>query len=272
MLIDQRRSDHRAGIGARRVAADRTWVAMRRPRVWLGGMAAMAAAVGVVLGTASVQEAVTGRPMASWFVPFVLGAALASFPCLAWIAITSVDGSATWRIGADAEGWTADVLRDLGPDWRIEHTVPFPDRRHVVDVDHIAVGPYGVLVVETKWTGQAVDLSRKRLAPHVVEAMEQVEGNAGRVQGLLRRVNTGVPIIPVVVYWGPNVVPPAGAVRREGNVRVVAGRRGGDWGSLLSRDRIDARTIDSVAERVRSWRVEQEQKTLGVAVAARLRR
>lgn len=89
-----------------------------------------------------------------------------------------------------------------------------------------------------------VDPSRKRLAPHVIESVEQVERNARRVQALLRRAHAEVPIIPVVVSWGPNVVPPSAAVRREVNVRVGAGKKGDDWRSSLSRDRTDVDTIN----------------------------
>lgn len=243
---------------------------MRQPKVWLVGIGAMAASVVVILGIAAIQEALTGRPAAAWFTPFCIGAVLASFPCLAWMAVTSADGSATWRIGADAEVWTAEVLRGLGPEWRTEHAVPFPERNYVVDVDHVAIGPYGVLVVETKWTGQAFDLSRTRLAPQVTQAMEQAAANANRVEALLRRVDAGVPIIPVVVFWGPNVVPPSTAVRREGDIRLVAGKRGDDWRALLSRDRTSRDVIDRLVNRVQGWRVEQEQQAIGGAVAARI--
>jgi hypothetical protein len=243
---------------------------MRRPKVWLVGIGAMAAVVAIILGIAAIQEELTGRPAAAWFTPFFIGAVIASFPCLAWIAVTSADGSATWRIGAEAEVWTAEALRGLGPDWRIEHAVPFPERNYVVDVDHVAIGPYGVLVVETKWTGQAFDLSQKRLAPQVTQAMEQVDDNANRVRALLRRVNSGVPIIPVVVYWGPNVIPPSTPVRREGDIRLVAGKQGDDWRVLLSRDRMNRDVIDRLVDRVQGWRVEQEQHAIGGAVAARL--
>lgn len=244
---------------------------VRQPKVWLVGIGAMAAVIAVVLGIAAIQEALTGRPAAAWFTPFFLGAVLASFPCLAWIAVTSADGSATWRIGAEAEVWTAEALRGLGPEWRIEHAVPFPERNYVVDVDHVAIGPYGVLVVETKWTGQAFDLSQKRLAPQVTQATAQVAANANRVKALLLRVDAGVPVIPVVVYWGPNVTPPSTAVRREGDIRLVAGKRGDDWRALLSRDRIDRNMVDRLVDRVQDWRVEQEHQAIGGAVAARLR-
>lgn len=226
--------------------------------------------VATALGIGSVQEALGGRSMASWWTPFVLGLGLGAFPCLVWIAVTSADGSATWRIGADAEAWTAEELRGLGSSWHIEHAVPFPEHGHPVDIDHVAVGPHGVLAVETKWTSHAVDLTAKRLAPEVEKAVRQAGDNAGRVSGLLRRVDPTTKVIPVVVYWGPNVIPPTTPVRREGDVRLVAGKQGAGWRPLLSLDRLDPGAIDQLAARVRDWRVQQERKTVGTAVATLL--
>lgn len=100
--------------------------------------------------------------------------------------------------------------------------------------------------------------------------MEQVAANANRVKALLRRVDAGVPIIPVVVYWGPNVIPPSMAVRREGDIRLVAGKAGDDWRALLSRDRIHRDVVDRLVDRVQGWRVDQEQQAIGGAVAARI--
>lgn len=269
--VDQRRRYRRAGIGARRRARRETWTFVRQRRIWLVVLGMITLLVTTVLGAGVLQEAVVGRPMAAWWTPFLLGLVLGAFPCLVWGALTSADGSASWRIGAQAEQWTAEELEGLGPSWRIEHNVPFPGPSHVVDVDHVAVGPHGVLAMETKWTSHAVDLGARRLAPEVAKAIEQARANAGRVRGLLRRVNVATDVIPVVVYWGPKVTPPPISVRREDGVRLVAGRRGSEWRPLLSLDRLDEADIDRLASRVRDWRAEHEEIGVRVAVAARLR-
>ncbi len=159
----------------------------------------------------------------------------------------------------------------MGPLWRIEHDVPFPERNYVVNVDHVAVGPHGVLAVETKWTSHAIDLSARRLAPEVLKAIKQARDGAGRIEGLLRRTDVATKVIPVVMYWGPNVTPPADPVRRQDGVRLVAGGRGSEWRSRLSLDRLDEADIDGLASRVREWRVGHEDNGVRIAVAARLR-
>ena len=231
----------------------------------------MSLLVGTVLAVGALQEVWGGRPMASWWTPFLLGLVFGAFPCLVWAAVTSADGSASWRIGAEAEQWTAEELDGLGPLWRIEHDVPFPERNYVVDVDHVAVGPHGVLAVETKWTSHAIDLSARRLAPEVLKAINQARDGAGRIEGLLRRTEVATKVIPVLMYWGPNVTAPAEPIRREDGVRVVAGGHGSEWRSRLSLDRLGEADVDRLASRVREWRVGHEDNGVRIAVAARLR-
>lgn len=225
----------------------------------------------VAFGGEALQQALGSRPAGSWWTPFFLGLGLGGLPCLVWIAVTSADGSAFWRIGAEAERWTAEALDGLGPSWRIEHDVPFPELGYVVNVDHVAVGPHGVLVVETKWTSHTIDLGARRLPAEVVHALHQARDNAGRIDGLLQRVNVPTTVIPVVVYWGPHVTPPAEPVRRKDGVRLVAGGHGSEWLGLLSLDRLDEACIDRLANRVRDWRVEHEDDGVRTAVATRLR-
>jgi hypothetical protein len=225
----------------------------------------------VAFGANALDEALFGRPAASSWTPFVAGLGLGALPCLAWIAVTSADGSASWRVGAQAEQWTARELDALGPSWIIEHDIPFPERTYTANVDHVAVGPHGVLAVETKWTSHEVDLRARRLAPEVERAVRQAQASAGRISGLIRRVNDQVAVIPVVVYWGPHVIPPPEPVRRHDGVRVLAGRQGAEWRCRLGDTRLAAADIDRIAARVRDWRIEQEARTVGIAIAARLR-
>jgi hypothetical protein len=56
--------------------------------------------------------------------------------------------------GADGEAATAEVLAALPPDWVALHDVRWPGRR-LANVDHVVIGPGGVLVIDSKnWTGR----------------------------------------------------------------------------------------------------------------------
>ena len=244
---------------------------MRQTRVVLALLGATALIVAVAFGADALDEALLGRPAASWWTPFVIGLGLGALPCLVWIAVTSADGSASWRIGAQAEQWTAAELDALGPTWLVEHDVPFPERTFIANVDHVAIGPHGVLAVESKWTSHDVDLGAPALAPEVEKSIRQARAGAGRVRGLIRRVDDQAEVIPVVVYWGPNVIAPSSPFRRVDDVRLVAGGHGEEWRPRLSEARLDSDGIDRLATRVRDWRIKQENMTVGIAVGSRLR-
>jgi hypothetical protein len=55
--------------------------------------------------------------------------------------------------GADGESRTADALAALGPEWMVLHDHRWPGRR-LANIDHIAIGPGGIFVIESKnWSG-----------------------------------------------------------------------------------------------------------------------
>jgi hypothetical protein len=67
-----------------------------------------------------------------------------------------------------------------------------------VDVDHVAVTPGGVLAVETKWVGNRTVV---RWLDHCVW---QAGNRAHKIRSLLRsRGRPDLPVVPVLVVWGP---------------------------------------------------------------------
>lgn len=58
-----------------------------------------------------------------------------------------------WEKGADGESQTAAQLGRLGPDWICSHDLRWPGRR-LANIDHIAIGPGGIFVIDSKnWSG-----------------------------------------------------------------------------------------------------------------------
>jgi hypothetical protein len=58
-----------------------------------------------------------------------------------------------WEKGADGESRTADALSQLGPEWTHWHDLKWPGRRFA-NIDHLAVGPGGIFVIDSKnWSG-----------------------------------------------------------------------------------------------------------------------
>jgi len=193
---------------------------------------------------------------------FLLGALLATALWALLGVITLATGATQWFLGAQAEKWTAQALKTLGADWRVVHNVAFLEghgpNTWVVDIDHIVVGPGGVLVVETKYTSNDLDLDVRRMPKYVGQAVDQADRNAGRVRALLARDFPDVPISPVIVWWGWRLSPPKTAVRRVGNTSVVAGGDVERWRSAFATSGVlSEATIEGVSRKLERYVVDQ---------------
>jgi hypothetical protein len=199
---------------------------------------------------------------------FLLGFLIAGFlGTITYFAVT-LSGGADWITGAMAERWTAKELSALGPEWHHYSNVPFVDggfgeASWEVDVDHLVVGGYGVLVVESKYCSSQIDLGSTRLDRRVGQAVRQVSDNAGRVHALLQRDAPGVPIRPVVVFWGRMVKPPTDAVRKVGDVRIVHGGDAKTWLTLLTTvSLLSPQQVEVIAEKITDYQSRQSSSKL----------
>lgn len=256
------KSDRRAGLGPRREATSRTVAALAKPRVIGLGVLCLVLVVVLALAAQAATDLVGGKPN-SFVTGFIMGIGVACVPWLFWTAITSVDGSWSWRVGADAERWTAEELARLGPAWQVEHHLVFTGTRRgerwYSDIDHVAVGPPGVLAVSTKWTADEWDLDQPELHPRVRAAADQLQKNVRRLEGFLHQAVPVARIIPLLVCWGPGVRPARDAgVVRVGEVRVVSGVQADHWRPLLSSERLNPDQIMELAEAVRRWIARHE--------------
>jgi hypothetical protein len=109
-----------------------------------------------------------------WARGFALGVVLASGAWVSVLLVVTLSGIAPLYMGELAEQSTAQELRRLRPrGWRLGNHVLLSPNRY--DIDHLAVGPGGALVVETKhsaggWhdsfarerTEQAIESVRKK--------------------------------------------------------------------------------------------------------------
>lgn len=207
------------------------------------------------------------EPMGPSALGFVLGVGVSSSLWIAWVVVTSLDGSSPWRAGSQGEGFTGDVLAKLSEGWSVFHHVPFTEgpveRSWQIDVDHVAVGPTGVLVIETKCTTASIDLSRTPLDSMVKNAATQSLKNVGRMRALLSREGQGVEFIPLVVVWGNDVTPPHEPVLRIGEARIVAGADSDRWLPLIRQSRIDESRRAAIAGRIATHMLGQDARSLG---------
>ena len=111
------------------------------------------------------------------------------------------DGTYHLVKGLDAERWTSKDLRKLlGQDWHVVDWVSF--KFH--DVDHVVVGPGGVIAVETKATDSKLDLSG-RGQTRALEWMDQAFDGSRSVRLLLQSFGYRLPVSPLVVVWGSEI-------------------------------------------------------------------
>ncbi|HWI03917.1 MAG TPA: nuclease-related domain-containing protein, partial [Acidimicrobiales bacterium] len=127
----------------------------------------------------------------------MLGAWVATFVAIGVHIVVVMSGSA-YLIAADqAEQWTRRELEPLRRgQWKVIHRVLF---RQAEDIDHIALGPAGLFVIETKWSSNDWISSRQRA--RLLESIEQVRENARITRLFLRKDLGDVTATPVLVLW-----------------------------------------------------------------------
>lgn len=93
-----------------------------------------------------------------------------------------------WATGAEGERLVAQTLADLHPCWQVLHDVRWPGRRFA-NIDHLAIGPGGVVVVDAKrWSGR-VTLERAVLRQNGYRRDGELDGVAEAAAAVAALVN-----------------------------------------------------------------------------------
>lgn len=159
----------RAGSASRRIARERQRDFVKR--TWRPLLAL------VVLGLVLTPLVALIAPAA--LDGLIVGAWIASVLWFVGIVVVLFTGSGAQLMGGVAERWTADELRRLrSSGWQSHHSVRLLQRG---DIDHLAVGPAGVVVLETKWRSGDWD-------PTDPDSWATQKGERQLVEGM-RRVN-----------------------------------------------------------------------------------
>jgi hypothetical protein len=200
-----------------------------------GLLAAVVAAADIAIATAvdNNDAGIPTVPSASQAPMVLYGIAL--FVLGLWAVATSFAGQARRAAsGGDPqrERTVIHALRDLG--WYVADDVLLPH----VDVDHIAVGPAGVLAVQTRWTDRADSrgkpAARARIAAH-------------QIRRALASREIDVEVVPAVLMFGPGLTEEPGGVKVADAVAILNGYQAGEWLDQLGRrSLLDQRTVDAV--------------------------
>lgn len=170
----------------------------------------------VALGgiTATICGLVVGW-VHSRLASFMAGVSAASVVWLVALLVIEVTGSSSWRMGAVAEDWTGEELAKLDSRrWRVVHAVGL----EYGDVDHVVLGPPGVMALETKWSSTGWGPQEFRPGGRVSIAVEQAKRSAKGTRSRLASYFRRTPVTPVVVLWGEVVGVELPLVVGEGTV------------------------------------------------------
>ena len=195
--------------------------------------------VAIALAVLLIIGEFVDRHLLSWGLGLALGAVETFW---LWVSDSPPPHIENWRTGAQGEKRTAQALAPLRrKGWILLHDLPDgPDRRRG-NLDHLAIGPGGVYLLDTKWLGgialvdgDVVRVQRKD-DPDDSYLMDRLAGSIrGKAAAVKREIaQTGVPWVQgVVVFW--NDFDPG--VLDTGNPIYVSGERLRDW--LLSRPKL----------------------------------
>jgi hypothetical protein len=200
----------------------------------------LALGVGAILGGDALMRAF-GVRTSSTFEAFLLGIVLTATVLIIGFEVVVFSGGVNWITGGLAERDTAKVLARLGSEWKVAHNVAFvsghPPNTWDIDIDHVAVGPYGILAFETKYSSAGVHIDK---LSNWSRDIKQARRNAYLVQQLFENRGVRVRVLPVLIYRGWRVKLPVEPVRKVGDVRLIYGCDAARWLPLLVNRRITA--------------------------------
>jgi hypothetical protein len=132
------------------------------------------------------------------------GAAAATGFWLVVIVTLVMSGATAQIMGVVAESWTVDELRSSRKSgW---HLVNGLKLRAVADIDHVLVGPTGIVVLDTKWSADAWPTGAGEssfMANRLNNAVQQVHDNSVDVSLHFKAKKLGASVRAAVVVWSP---------------------------------------------------------------------
>lgn len=187
--------------------------------------------------------------VAALFLPgavrgLLIGAGLTNAVWMTYWFVVTGSGSAPKMSGADAEEWSSGGLarlRKLG--WRHVDGLTFDN---TWDIDHVAFGPPGIYVIETKWSASRWFDRGNRPTSYLRAAVAKAERARRELRDELKRTSNPIEVrvSAVLVLWGKHA--PEGERIVDG-VAVIPGRR---LAAFFARQTgsLDALTLDRVAD------------------------
>lgn len=232
--------DERAGWSARTSIRVRHR-ALLRQRWWffalVGAVMLAAVAIASIFATGPLQRG------------FILGSGITVVFGMVGAFVVLLSGTAPLMMGELAEQWTAQELRPLSKHgWRLVNHFGLG----YGDQDHVLVGPGGVVLLETKWSGTPWDLDDRDY--YFRRAVEQTSDNAAQLQRWAGVQRYGRPSVePVLVLWGQasDKIADSPVRRHRSGVIVVPGKQLQDWLLRRGRGQLSEQQVEAIWGEIR---------------------
>jgi hypothetical protein len=181
-----------------------------------------------------------------WCREFALGIILTSGVWGSIMVVVTLSGTMPRSMGAMGEGWTARELRGIRRrGWYLANGLLLREKS---DIDHVVIGPGGVLVVETKYSSEGWDrdtFTEERIR----RAVGQVKRNQKSVAGILRPAVSGELVQSVVVLWGGSTE--YDRVTEDDGVAIVPGTCLREWLASIEDSGLDDGSIATAWQKVK---------------------
>ena len=129
------------------------------------------------------------------------------------------------RYATEAERHSSKALRRIDG-WRVIDAVPFGE----INIDHVMVGPRGVVAVETTFLPVAAPVDDDGDDPFE-HALRRARTGARRIRLLLKSVSIDARVAPALAVWGRGMVTVPFAA--ADGVAILSGREQRQWRSQL---------------------------------------
>jgi len=170
-----------------------------------------------------------------------------------------LSGAAPQMMGLQAEEWTVQEFRALRRKgwYLVSGLKPKPE----FDIDLIAVGPSGLMVVEVKWSGDAWPKEQsgsRYMQQQLSRTIRQVKWNLRDVQRNLGHSIDGLPVFAVCVLWSADTTAAATEATVIDGVYVIGGPQLGGWLRGFETASVANRQTDLVWQQLSSFVQECE--------------
>lgn len=194
----------------------------------------------------------------------VLGATGISGLWLAGVFVVLWAGVANTLMGLVAEGYTTDTLRKFGGKrW---HLINGMKLKGETDIDHVFIGPLGLIVFETKWSGSRWPMpvtDDGYMYSEFDDAVKQVQRNRIRLLDHFGKVLDGMPVRAVCVLWSGQNLAEDLPIRQVDEVTVVRGPKLDSFLEGLDGVHVAPQVLDRVWARFREHALQRDRKEQG---------